>query len=226
MPHFDVVLFDFDGTLADSEAVLVDLVNQALADRGHAAADAAWIAAHIGLPLERLMQTVAPQLDAGEVAAVCAGYRSRAREPEVVRRFVLFPGVREALFALRDEGVRLAITTSKNRGTTVDIVDHCGIAGVLDAIFGGDSVTRGKPHPEMVETALAHFGCAPERALLVGDTSFDIEMGQAAGVATCAVTWGMQPAAALRRLGPDFVIDRIDQLVGFQMASIAVNPGA
>jgi phosphoglycolate phosphatase len=224
MQRFDLILFDFDGTLSDSESVLVDLVNEALTDRGHEAVDAARIAARIGLPLERVMHEIAPHLDAAEIAAICAGYRTRAREPETVQRFVLFPGVREALFALRDQGVRLAITTSKNRSTTVDIVAHCGITDVIEAIFGGDSVTRGKPHPEMVETALAHFGCAPERTLLVGDTSFDIEMGQAAGVSTCAVAWGMQPAEALRQLAPDFVIDRIGELVEFQKPAIPVNP--
>jgi len=76
-------------------------------------------------------------------------------------------------------------------------------------------VRRGKPHPEMVEVALAHFGCARHRTLLVGDTSFDLEMGRAAGVVTCAVTWGMQSAESLAALEPDLVIDRIERLLDF-----------
>ena len=212
MPAFDLILFDFDGTLADSEAVLVGLVNDALQAHGHLPVAHPAIAARIGLPLEKVFQGVRPDLGRAEIAAISAGYRERAHDPEIVRRFVLFPDVRDTLHALHARDVRLGIATSKSRQTTVDIVAHCGIAPVIDEIFGGDSVARGKPDPEMVETALRHFGCERQRTLLVGDTSFDLEMGRTAGVRTCAVSWGMQPLDTLRQCAPDFVIDHISNL--------------
>ena len=82
----------------------------------------------------------------------------------------------------------------------------------MDDVLGGDSVTRGKPHPEMVHRARALFDIASARTLMVGDTSFDVQMGHAAGVATCAVTYGMHAADSLRALRPDLVIERFDAL--------------
>ena len=82
----------------------------------------------------------------------------------------------------------------------------------VGGVVMGDIVGKGKPHPETVDRLVTQFGAARERTLMVGDTTFDIEMGQAAGVSTCAVTYGMQPEATLRRLQPSFVIDRIEEL--------------
>ncbi len=96
---------------------------------------------------------------------------------------------------------------------------HCGIDAWIEETIGGDCVSQGKPHPEMIERTRLVFGTRPEDTLMVGDTSFDIQMGQAAGVATCAVTYGMHETAALRRLGPDFLIDRFDLLHGISMPS-------
>jgi len=124
----------------------------------------------------------------------------------------LFGGVDATLVALRGKGVRVAVATSKGRATSLDILEHCRIRGLVDEVIGGDSVTRGKPHPEMVERARSLFAASAERTLVVGDTSFDVEMGKAAGVATCAVTYGMHSAAALRALRPEFLIDSFDSL--------------
>jgi len=83
---------------------------------------------------------------------------------------------------------------------------------VIDEVFGGDCVHRGKPHPEMVQRARQRFRVARRRTLLVGDTSFDIKMGQAAGVATCGVTYGMHAPERLRALKPTYLIDRFETL--------------
>ena len=136
-----------------------------------------------------------------------------------MRQFRLYPRVADTLATLRAAGLRLLIGTSKGRATTMDIARHCAIDALIDDVIGGDCVTRGKPHPEMVELARERFGIAPERTLMVGDTSFDIEMGQAAGVATCAVTYGMHAPEALRRLRPDYVIDRFESLLGLVSGS-------
>jgi phosphoglycolate phosphatase len=210
--RFELLVLDFDGTLADSQAILVDLVNDVLDDSGHQRADASSVAASIGLPLEQVFERALPGASDATIRTLCVEYRRIADSAEFVRQFRLYPNVVPTLAALRASGIRLVIGTSKGRATTSDIVRHCGIDSLIDAILGGDCVTRGKPHPEMVHRAQALFGCAPHRTLMVGDTSFDIEMGQAAGVATCAVTYGMHAATALRLLRPDFVIDRFEEI--------------
>jgi len=210
--RYDLLVLDFDGTLADSQAILVGLVNDVLETRGHRRADEMVVGSSIGLPLEQVFERAVPAADSAAISALCAHYRRVADSPEFVRQFRLYPGVAATLAALRAAGIRLVIGTSKGRATTTDIIRHCAIADVIDAVVGGDCVTYGKPHPEMVRHAQGLVGAAPARTLMVGDTSFDIEMGQAAGVATCAVTYGMHAAAALRQLRPDFVIDRFEEL--------------
>ena len=166
----------------------------------------------IGLPLAEVFRRTAPQAASDAIDTLCARYRSRAGTPDFVRQFRLYPEVAATLDRLRDVGVRLVIGTSKGRATTLDILCHCRILEAIDAVIGGDSVSRGKPHPEMVERARTLFHTPPERTLMVGDTSFDIEMGQAAGVATCAVTYGMHAPEVLSALQPDFCIDRFAAL--------------
>lgn len=212
--RFDLLVLDLDGTLVDSQDLLVGLVNEALAAHGHAHAADQAVAATIGLPLEEVFRIVLPDAEEERMRALCAHYRDRADRMEFVQQFRLYPEVTPTLAALHATGVRMVVGTSKGRATTVDIVQHCGIAGFIDHILGGDSVTRGKPHPEMVQRAQALVGTAPERTLMVGDTSFDITMGQAAGVATCAVTYGMHPPAALRALRPDYLIGSFAALRG------------
>ncbi len=210
-PRFDVLILDLDGTLVDSAALLVDLVNDTLAGNGYPRADPRAVRACIGLPLDDVFRHAAPSGAPNEtIETLCTRYRAFADAPEVVRQFRLYPGVAPTLGRLRAAGARLVIATSKRRATTVDILEHCGIDELMAAVIGGDCVTRGKPHPEMVYRARRLCPALPERTLIVGDTSFDIEMGQAAGIATCAAAYGVHPVEALRALRPDFMIDHFE----------------
>jgi phosphoglycolate phosphatase len=210
--RFDLVILDLDGTLVDSEAQLVQLVNATLIASGRPPALPRAVAALIGLPLAEVFRRVAPETEPQDIATLCAEYRVCADAPEFVRQFRLYGDVAETLARLRSDAVRLVVGTSKGRATTLDILAHCAIAHCFDQVIGGDCVRHGKPHPEMIERARDLCAAAPERTLMVGDTSYDIQMGQAAGVATCAVTYGMHDADALRGLRPDFVIDRFSAL--------------
>ncbi len=212
-PRFDLMILDLDGTLVDSAALLVNLVNDTLAGDGYPRADAQTVRACIGLPLDDVFRQAAPMgVPEDTIKALCTQYRAFADAPEFVRQFQLYPGVAPTLDALRVAGARLVVATSKRRATTMDILRHCGIDALMEAVIGGDCVTRGKPHPDMVYRARRLCPASPERTLIVGDTSFDIEMGQAAGIATCAVTYGVHPAHALRALRPDYIIDRFEVL--------------
>lgn len=210
--RFDLVILDLDGTLVDSEALLVDLVNATLCAGGHAAAERRAVAASIGLPLADVFRRAAPAAAADAIDSLCVSYRRQADSAEFVRGFMLFADVAATLATLQRSGIRLVIGTSKGRATTLDILAHCAIDHFVDAVIGGDCVERGKPHPEMVARAREQFGTPTERTLMVGDTSYDVLMGQAAGVATCAVTYGMHDGHALRLLRPDFLIDRFAAL--------------
>jgi phosphoglycolate phosphatase len=213
MRNFDLLVLDFDGTLADSEALLVGLVNDTLAAHGLPRADHRLVARQIGSPLPRVFRQSTDHLDDETLARLCAHYRLHADSMDFVRRFRLFPRVRSTLAALHEAGAHLVIGTSKGHATTCDIIRHCGLDDLVAEIIGGDSVTQGKPHPEMIDRARALFETPRQRTLMVGDSIFDIEMGHAAGVATCAAAYGMQEPETLRALQPRFVIERIDQLI-------------
>jgi phosphoglycolate phosphatase len=219
--RFDLLVLDLDGTLVDSRDILVGLVNEVIKGAGYEPADADAVAVLIGLPLDEVFRRALPSVARDAIQALCATYRRRADAAEFVAKFCLYPDVASTLTTLQRSGMRLVIATSKGRATTTDILRHCRVHDLFDHVIGGDCVTRGKPHPEMVHQALALQGTPPERALVVGDTSFDIEMGQAAGAATCAVTYGMHPATQLHQLRPDFMIDGFAALL--RLASVGEN---
>ncbi len=219
--RFDLVILDLDGTLVDSEALLVGLVGETLTAHGFALPDARAVASTIGLPLDEVFRRALPSAGAHTIDGLCVAYRRRADAQEFVRRFRLYTGVASTLDALRAAGARLVVATSKGRATSLDILEHCTIAALIDEVLGGDSVARGKPHREMVDRARALFRAPPHRTVIVGDTTFDIEMGKAAGVATCAAAYGMHPSHALRALQPDFVIDRFEHLRAVVLEEIA-----
>jgi len=212
MRHFDLLVLDFDGTLADSQAILVGMVNETLEAHGLPRAAERSVAGCIGLPLPDVFRRNVAGAGEECIRTLTRWYRSRADLPDFVRKFRLFPGVRATLDRVRAGGAKLVIGTSKGRATTCEILRHCELDDIIDTVIGGDSVERGKPHPETIERALEIHGSERERVLMVGDTSFDIDMGHAAGVATCAVTYGMQSGESLRALRPHFVIDCIEEL--------------
>jgi phosphoglycolate phosphatase len=210
--RFDLLVADLDGPLVDSEAQLVGQVIETLRAHGFDAPLRRAIAETIGLPLDEVFRRAAPAADAGALEVLCVAYRRAADTPEFVSRFCLCNDVAVTLDALRAAGVRIVVATSKGRKTTIDILEHCRIRSVVDEVIGGDCVRQGKPHPEMVERARELFPASADRTMVVGDTSFDMEMGKAAGVATCAVTYGMQSVERLSALRPTFMIDRFEEL--------------
>jgi phosphoglycolate phosphatase len=225
MPRrFDLLILDLDGTMVDSEAILVQLINETLSAHGFPPADARTIGVSIGLPLDEVFRRAAPLADLDAIDALCRCYRLQADAPEFVRLFRLYAGVAPTLRHLQDAGLRLVVATSKRRATTLDILRHCAIDGLIDAVIGGDCVTRGKPDPEMVHRARTLFATPAERTVIIGDTRFDIEMGQAAGVATCAVTYGVHPAHELRTLQPDFVIHGFESVRDVALDGKAMTP--
>lgn len=215
MAPVDVVIFDFDGTLADSRDLLCSLVVRALDESGLTPAAPGRIARLIGLPLLDVL-SAASGVPAPELHAVAALYRRYAGSPEAIAGFRLFPGVRPTLERLAGAGKRLAVATSKSRGITERILVHLGLDDLLPTVVGGDCVApgEGKPHPAAVDLVLERTGCRRHRAAVVGDTTYDVDMGRAAGVLTIAATYGMHDRATLAASRPDAYIDDIAELLG------------
>jgi phosphoglycolate phosphatase len=135
--------------------------------------------------------------------------RYRERFPDHVGRVTLFPAVRACLEELSGLGVVMAIVSSRGRASLLDLLERLRIREHFRAILGEDDVLRKKPEPEPVLRLAESLAVSPARVLVVGDTTYDIEMGHAAGAKTCAVTYGSHDVARLGRARPTYQLDSL-----------------
>jgi phosphoglycolate phosphatase len=211
---YDLVVFDFDGTLVDSHEGIVAAMNAALRAVGAPTREAGAITPHIGRPLQDVIRAVLPpDADEAKVERVRHAYRPLYFElaPALTR---LFPGVREGLAELQAAGTRLAVASNKSRRGLQHMIDHLGLGGTFDAVVAADDVAHPKPHPAMLERILQDVPTPRDRVAMVGDARADMGLGRAAGVTAIGVTWGAEDRAALEDEGADVVVDTVAELFG------------
>jgi len=188
-----VVIFDVDGTLVDSQDDICAAMNATFGSAGHPPPAASAVRAIVGLSLPEAMRRLAPDLEADHPALVegyKAAYMRLRAERGAAQSSPLFPGAREALQRLNGEAeTLLAIATGKSRRGLDKLLEGHGLAGLFVSEQVADHHPS-KPHPSMLEAVLAETGVTASRAVMVGDTVFDMEMARAAGIATIGVTWG------------------------------------
>ncbi len=194
------VLFDLDGTLIDSiELIRLSYAHTLRVHRGVELDASTWIAG-LGRPLR--WQFAQFTADEREIDAMIATYRVFNMEHHDAM-VVAYPGAVDAVRALKDRGLALAIVTSKLNAGAVRGLDHAGYRGMFEVIIGVDDVVEHKPHPAPVLAALAKLGRDATSAVMVGDSPHDLASGRAAGTRTAAVSWGPFPRAELERMKPD-----------------------
>lgn len=193
-PSYELVVFDWDGTLMDSTTLIAWCIREACRDLGlevPAESDARYV---IGLGLRDSLDHVAPSLDEAGRARLAARYRDLylAREHEAP----LYPGVPELLADLKGRGRRLAVATGKARRGLERALDATGLRSWFDATRCADEGFA-KPHPDMLLALLERTGVAPGRTVMIGDTTHDLELAANAGVDAVAVLYGAHDAALL-----------------------------
>ncbi|HEX6368211.1 MAG TPA: HAD-IA family hydrolase [Longimicrobium sp.] len=194
------VLYDFDGTLADStELTMLCYRHTMRTHLGEVLPDEEWLSG-FGTTLEAQMRRFAR--DPGEVEAMLDTYREyqNSIHDGLVRPF---PDAAETVAELERRGYGLAIVTSKRRRMAMRGMELCGLVRHFDVVVTPEDVTEAKPHPEPVLFALQKLGVAPHEALFVGDSPHDVAAGRAAGTRTAAALWGPFPRQALEEAGPD-----------------------
>lgn len=185
--RFDLVVFDWDGTLFDSTALIVRAIQAACADLGIAVpsdADAAYV---IGLGLHEALRHAAPALPPERYPEL--GRRYRRHYVERQHELALFEGTLALLAALKARRRRLAVATGKSRRGLDEALTHVELRGVFDATRTADE-TAGKPHPRMLLELMAELDVPPERTLMIGDTTHDLQLAANAGTASVAVAYG------------------------------------
>ncbi|MDF0732581.1 HAD family hydrolase [Pseudomonas entomophila] len=207
---YELLIFDWDGTLADSIGRIVQAMNASAERAGEVSSDEEAIKGIIGLALSEAIATLYPHLDAHQVEIFrqhyADVYMALDQQPSP-----LFDGVVESLEAFRAEGYRLAVATGKARRGLDRVLKANGWEGYFDITRAADE-TRGKPHPLMLEEILAHCQVEPSQALMVGDSAFDLQMASNAGMHSVAVGYGAMSLGALSEFGPQVCIDHFSQL--------------
>ncbi|HRH89242.1 MAG TPA: HAD-IA family hydrolase [Rubrivivax sp.] len=200
--RFDLIAFDWDGTLFDSTGLIVRCIQAACRDLGTTVPSDARAAHVIGLGLADALRHAAPELPAERYAELGRRYRHHyvARQHEVV----LFEGTREMLAALKARNHWLAVATGKSRLGLNEALDSAALGRFFDGTRTADE-TASKPDPLMLLELMAELGVEPQRMLMVGDTTHDLQLAANAGVACVAVSYGAHPSADLHRHAPLFV---------------------
>ena len=209
-PEYKLLIFDWDGTLANSIGRIVEAMHAASDRAGFARCDDFAVKGIIGLGLPEAIRSLYPEISDPELLVFRQYYADHyiALEAEPSP---LFDGVVDTLETLRGEGYRLAVATGKARRGLDRVLKSHGWDDYFDITRAADE-TASKPHPLMLEQILAHCGMQPEQALMVGDSSFDLQMARNAGMGSVAVSYGAQTIAALQAFEPQLSIDRFPEL--------------
>jgi phosphoglycolate phosphatase len=213
MTRVALAVFDFDGTLVDSQHDIVASMVAAFAAEGLTPPDPAAIRSSIGLPLDRAISGFAPGVAGLQLERVVTAYRDHQRGKLRGSQPVepLIPGALAALDRLESDGVHLAIATGKGRRGLLHVLETHGLADRFVSLQTPDTAP-GKPDPTMLRQAIAVAGAEPRDTVMIGDTVFDLQMASNAGVASIAVSWGYHDVTNLRRAAPNAVIDHFDEL--------------
>jgi len=210
---FKLILFDFDGTLVDSQVNIHRCMARAFEAEGLEAPSRAAVRRVVGLSLELAIASLLAEAERHQVEALTAHYRkaffSLRHAPDYQE--ALFPGAREALALLERPDVCLGIATGKNLRGLRAALDYHGLSERFMTLQTPDH-SPSKPHPGMVLRALAEIGCEPRETVLIGDTSYDIEMAGNAGISSLGVSWGYHPPEELLAAGADGVLESFEAL--------------
>ena len=197
--RFDLIVFDWDGTLFDSTALIVRCIQAACADIDVPVPSASSAAYVIGLGLHDALQHAVPGLPEARYPELGRRYRHHyvARQHELV----LFDGTLAMLQALKAHNHWLAVATGKSRRGLDDALATVQLQGLFDATRTADE-TAGKPHPMMLQQLMAAMGSSPQRTLMVGDTTHDLQLAINAGTAAVGVSFGAHQPEAFAALAP------------------------
>lgn len=210
-----LVVFDCDGTLVDSQHSICTAMVRAFDEAKLTPPDRLTILSVVGLSLPNAMARLLPLAEADFHDHLADRYKLafQAMRREQGVQEPLYPGIADLVHELDGAGWLLGVATGKSdRGLSLCLTHH----GIIDRFVTLQTADRhpSKPHPSMLRTAMAEAGAAPETTVMIGDTSFDIDMGRAAGVRAIGVGWGYHPPDALIAAGADAVAMDSAQLRG------------
>ena len=217
MPRrYPLLVFDWDGTLFDSAAVIAEGIQNAARDMALPVPDRRTASHVIGLGLNDSLRHAMPMLPPGRYQEFLALYRRYFLEREDT--LSLFPGVKELLTELKERGYQLAVATGKPRRGLDRALQSSAIGALFDATRCGDE-TQPKPHPAMLLELMNQLQSRASDMLMIGDTSHDLGMAKSAGVDAVAVSYGAHPEDSLLPFAPRACVSSVVELRQWLMAN-------
>lgn len=204
------VIFDWDGTVVDSIEHIADCLLYSATSIGFPALDRAAYRNIVGLGLMEALRQLYPGLNAGDTARMRDAYSSRFMATSANNQHI-FPGMTEILQDLHACDRRCAVATGKSRQGLNKALESSKLGAWFHITRCADE-TRSKPDPRMLIEILEHFGLTPADAIMVGDTSYDLQMAQAIGMPSIGVRWGAHGDEVLSRFSPLAIVDNCNQL--------------
>ena len=207
--QFDLLVFDWDGTLFDSTAVITRSIQAAAVDLGLTRPTEQQASYVIGLGLQEALAYAVPELDPARYPEL--GQRYRHHYLKAQHEVTLFGGVLDLLTALKARHHWLAVATGKSRRGLDEVLDVDSLRGVFDATRTADE-TAGKPNPQMLLELMREFGAEPERTLMIGDTTHDLQLARNAGTASVGVAYGAHDHSSFAEFAPLHVAHSVPEL--------------
>jgi phosphoglycolate phosphatase len=199
---YDLIVFDWDGTLFDSTALIVEAIQNAARDVGTTVPSQSAAAYVIGMGLQEALQHAVPDFPRERYAELAARYRHHYFGAQ--HKLVLFEGSLDMLHALKARQHLLGVATGKSRRGLDEALHTAALHGLFDATRTADE-TRSKPHPLMLQELMAELGVPAERTLMIGDTTHDLQLAANAGTHAVAVSFGAHEWESLESFEPRFV---------------------
>ena len=207
--NFDLIAFDWDGTLFDSTAIITRCIQEAVRDVGGTVPTQEAASYVIGLGLKQALAHAAPDVPPEKYALL--GERYQHHYALHVSDLSFFDGAIDMLHALKAKGHRLAVATGKSRRGLDESLKSAALKGLFEASRTADE-TAGKPHPKMLNELLAQFAVPAERLLMIGDTTHDLQMAVNAGCPSVGVSYGAHDTASFAALGPRHIAHSVREL--------------
>ncbi|MDO6811307.1 HAD family hydrolase [Zobellia galactanivorans] len=207
---YKTLILDFDGTLADTKESIIQTMKFVAHSFDLENFDEKQIESLIGLPLKTTFEK-AFSLDEKFIESATSVYRKHYNEI-VIDTISLFDGVKELLSDFHHRGINLTVASSKGKEALIKILKKQNIYDIFLFVGGVEDAKNKKPSPDIVNLIMDKYNYRPNECLVVGDTIFDIEMGQRANVDTCGVTYGNNTREKLEKLKPNYIIDNFRNL--------------
>jgi len=202
--RYDLIVWDWDGTLADSTGMITHALVKAAEQVGLPTLAPEKACGIIGLGLKESIEALYGNLPTEQARQLATQYNANYYAGEAA--IPLFDGAKETILALHKRGCKLAVATGKGRRGLNLALEHVGLTAYFHATKTVDECFS-KPHPQMLHEMMDALVAMPEHTLMIGDTHYDIEMAKNAGVEVAAVSYGAQPKARLSSYTPDYLFD-------------------